>query len=97
MLGAEAVVISPYGGQTIPHEDNPTEGVYHFEHGEIGILRWKPSPCGTVLDFQPEVIWDADPKLLPRRVLLVSIELIGLQINGCRFFCGPKPTLQDAH
>ena len=93
MLGADIIVRAVLRGQTIPNaEDDPD--LYKFEESDTGILRWK---CSDNIRFwEPTVIWDHDVRRHPRRTLVMNLEVVGIEVQGCRFYYGPASSLKDA-
>ncbi|SRR5258708_2412793 len=94
MLGASIVVRAAFSGNTLTKEYDPTS--YEFEEGEIGILGWINREASSRF-FEPTVVWDTDPEKTARRVGIMTLEIIGIEVQGVRFYYQPVPVKQDPH
>ena len=62
----------------------------YVSKGELGVLKWKPHRRHPRF-LEPSVIWDKDPHRQPRRVILSSIAVVGLETPTVRFLVLPRP------
>jgi hypothetical protein len=63
----------------------------HVSKGDLGVLGWKPHRRHPRF-LEACVIWDRDPHRKPRRVILSSIEVVGLETQTVRVLVLPRPS-----
>jgi hypothetical protein len=73
------VVVRARFGYAMPNGRNP----WQVTKDDIGILRWKRHRRYARL-VELLVIWDGDPARKARKVVLSSLEIIGVQVNRHR-------------
>lgn len=74
------VVVRARFGYAMPNGNRS----WQVTKGDTGILRWKRHPQYARL-VELLVIWDKDPARKPRRIVLPSLEIMGLQVDRYRF------------
>lgn len=62
----------------------------YVSKGDLGMLRWKPHRRHPRF-LEPCVIWDNDPHRKPRRVIVSSVAVAGLETRGVRVMVRPRP------
>ncbi len=62
-----------------------------FEKGDLGVLSCKPHRRHPRF-LEPCVVWDNDPQHRPRRVILFSIAVVGIQTRTERILVSPRPS-----
>jgi len=63
----------------------------YVSKGDLGVLEWK-SHRRHPRFLEPCVIWDKDPHRKPRRVILSSIAVVGLETRTVRVLVLPRPS-----
>ena len=73
------VVVRARFGYAMPNNRNS----WQVTKGDTGVLRWERHPRYARF-VELLVVWDDDPVQKPRRIILSSLEVIGIQINRYR-------------
>jgi len=76
--GAKIVVKATITNECLTGEDEPREP-FEYQEGELGVMVWI---WDRATDPNPEeirVIWDKDPKRIPRKIMLDNVTPVGLQ------------------